>query len=39
LDFSSWYIGLALIPPVVVALIALYGFRTALAGRPLIPET
>ncbi|HXB74326.1 MAG TPA: serine/threonine-protein kinase [Candidatus Acidoferrales bacterium] len=39
LDFSSWYIGLALIPPVVVALIALYGFRTALAGRPLMPET
>ena len=39
LDFSSWYIGLALIPPVVVALIALYGFRTSLAGRPLIPET
>ena len=39
LDFSSWYIGLALIPPMAVALIAVYGFRTALAGRPLIPET
>jgi len=38
LDFSSWYIGLALIPPAAVALIALYGFRTALAGRPLIAE-
>jgi hypothetical protein len=35
LDFSSWYFGLSLIPFVVVALIAVYGFRTALAGRAL----
>jgi hypothetical protein len=38
LDFSSWYLGLALIPPALVALIAVYGFRISLAGRPLIRE-
>jgi len=38
-EFSVWYAGLALIPPAVVALIAVYGFRIARAGRPLIqPE-
>jgi len=36
LDFSAWYIGLVPIPLVVVALIAIYGFRTSLAGRPLL---
>jgi serine/threonine-protein kinase len=39
MDFSSWYFGLAMIPPILVALIAIYGFRIALAGRPLIPES
>ena len=39
LDFSSWYLGLALIPPLAVALIAIFGFKTALAGRRLMPET
>ena len=38
LDFSAWYVGLSLIPPVIVALIAVYGFRISLAGRPLIGE-
>jgi serine/threonine-protein kinase len=35
LDLSAWYIGLVPIPLVAVALIAIYGFRTSLAGRPL----
>jgi serine/threonine-protein kinase len=35
LDISAWYIGLVPIPLLVVALIAIYGFRTSLAGRPL----
>jgi serine/threonine-protein kinase len=38
LDFSAWYVGLSLIPPAIVALIALYGFRISLAGRPLIRD-
>jgi serine/threonine protein kinase len=38
LDFSAWYAGLSLIPPVIVALIAVYGFRISLAGRPLIED-
>src|SRR5271157_3034058 len=35
LDLSAWYIGLVFIPLAAVALIAIYGFRTSLAGRPL----
>ena len=35
LDLSAWYIGLVPIPLLAVALIAIYGFRTSLAGRPL----
>ena len=35
LDISAWYIGLVPIPLVAVGLIAIYGFRTSLAGRPL----
>jgi len=38
LDFSAWYVGLSLIPPVIVALIAVYGFHISLAGRPLIGD-
>jgi serine/threonine-protein kinase len=38
LDFSAWYVGLSLIPPVLVALIAVYGFRISLAGRALIRD-
>ena len=36
LDVSAWYFGLVPIPLLAVALIAIYGFRTSLAGRPLI---
>jgi hypothetical protein len=35
LDLSAWYIGLVPIPLLAVAFIAIYGFRTSLAGRPL----
>jgi serine/threonine-protein kinase len=35
LDISAWYFGLVPIPLLAVALIAIYGFRTSLAGRPL----
>ena len=35
LDFSSWYAGMAAIPFVVVAILAIHGFRTSLGGRPL----
>jgi serine/threonine-protein kinase len=35
LDISAWYIGLVPIPLLTVALIAIYGFRRSLAGRPL----
>jgi serine/threonine-protein kinase len=37
LDLSAWYIGLVPIPLLAVAGIAIYGFRTSLAGRPLFP--
>jgi len=36
LDFSAWYMGLTMIPLVAMALLAYYGFRTALGGRRLI---
>jgi hypothetical protein len=35
LDPSAWYIGLVPIPLLAVALMAIYGFRVSLAGRPL----
>ena len=35
LDLSVWYIGLVPIPLLTVAAMAIYGFRTSLAGRPL----
>jgi predicted Ser/Thr protein kinase len=35
LDSSLWYFGVGIAPLVVVALVAYYGFRVALAGRPL----
>ena len=37
LDFSVWYAGTTAVPLVLVALLALYGFRTSLAGKRLIP--
>jgi len=38
LDFSAWYAGMALMPSVLVAMLAVYGFRVSLAGRKLIGE-
>ena len=35
LDFSSWYAGMAAIPFLLVAALAVYGFRTSLGGRTL----
>jgi hypothetical protein len=37
LDSSQWYFSQGIIPIVIVVLVALYGFRTSLAGRPLLP--
>lgn len=34
-DLSSWYAGYALFALAVVVAVALYGFRTSLAGRPM----
>jgi serine/threonine-protein kinase len=36
LDFSQWYAGMGIAPVVLVALIALYGFRISLGGRKLL---
>jgi hypothetical protein len=33
LDFSSWYAGMAVIPFVLVLVLAMYGFRNSLGGR------
>jgi predicted Ser/Thr protein kinase len=37
-DFSAWYAGIGLAPLVAVALVAIFGFRTSLAGRPVLRE-
>jgi hypothetical protein len=37
-DLSAWYAGIGLAPLVVVALVAIFGFRTSLAGRPVLRE-
>jgi hypothetical protein len=37
-DFSSWYAAIGLFPIAVSMLIAFYGFRIALAGKPLWRE-
>jgi hypothetical protein len=34
-DSSAWYFGTSLLVLVVLAAIAVYGFRIALAGRPM----
>ena len=36
LDFSAWYAGIGVVSLVLVALIAIYGFRTSLAGHKLL---
>ena len=35
-DSSAWYAGTSLMVLVVLAAIAIYGFRIALAGRPML---
>jgi hypothetical protein len=37
-DLSAWYAAIGLAPLVAVALIAVFGFRTSLAGRPVLRE-
>jgi predicted Ser/Thr protein kinase len=37
-DFSAWYAGIGFAPLVAVALVAFFGFRTSLAGRPILRE-
>ncbi len=36
LDFSAWYAGTTMVPLILLAALAVYGFRTALGGRRLI---
>jgi hypothetical protein len=38
LDASRWYFGYSLIVLLLVAALAAWGFRTALAGRPLLKD-
>jgi hypothetical protein len=38
LDLSAWYAGIGLAPLVAVGLVAIFGFRTSLAGRPFLRE-
>jgi len=37
-DFSAWYAAATLVPLLAVAALAVWGFYTALAGRPLLKE-
>jgi predicted Ser/Thr protein kinase len=37
-DLSAWYAGIGLAPLLAVALVAVFGFRTSLAGRPVLRE-
>jgi hypothetical protein len=37
-DLSAWHAGSFLLPPLVMAGLAVFGFRTALAGQPLLKE-
>ena len=37
-DFSAWYAAATLVPLLAVAALAVWGFHTALAGRPLLKE-
>jgi hypothetical protein len=36
LDWSAWYAGATMVPLILLALLAIYGFRTSLGGRRLI---
>ena len=37
-DFSAWYAGTAMVGPLVVLALAIFGFWVSLAGRPLIKD-
>jgi serine/threonine-protein kinase len=37
-DLSAWYAAIGLAPLVAVALLAIFGFRISLAGRPVLRE-
>jgi putative copper export protein len=39
LDFSLWYAPMGMLPLVLAAGIAIYGFRISLAGRPLFKDS
>jgi len=38
LDVSRWYSGYSLVVLLLVAALAAWGFRTTLAGRPLLKD-
>jgi len=38
LDFSAWYAGMAILPFVLIVLLAAYGFRVSLAGRTVFKQ-
>jgi predicted Ser/Thr protein kinase len=38
LDFSAWYAGVAVMPFVIVAALAVFGFRVSLGGRKLLTQ-
>jgi serine/threonine-protein kinase len=38
LNFSAWYAGMAVMPFVMIALLAVYGFRVSLGGRRLLKQ-
>ena len=38
LNFSVWYAGMAVMPFVMIALLAVYGFRVSLGGRTLLKQ-
>jgi hypothetical protein len=37
-DLSAWTAGSLLVPPVVLLAVAVWGFRTSLAGQPLLSD-
>jgi len=38
LDFSAWCAGMAVMPFVIVAALAVFGFRVSLGGRKLLKQ-
>jgi hypothetical protein len=38
LDFSTWYADATVLPLLVAAALAIYGFQNSLAGRPLLRD-